>query len=369
MLGRGWRLPVKLLGIPVSLDPSFALVLPLFAWLIANQVPTFVAVLTQAGLVLDPAALTDGWTPYALGLAAAIGLFASVLVHELGHAIAARLYGVPTKGITLWFLGGVAQLEDMPRARGAEAVVAIVGPITSALLAGLFALTVGWVPLPDTIAFVVAYLAVMNTALAIFNLLPALPLDGGRVLRSLLAIPMSRERATAIAGAISRLVAVVLGVYGFLTFQLFLVVIAFFVYNAGQAEVHAERARRVFEGRRVRDVMTADPITVDVDMPLAQFRQLRSFKPHPCYPVVHADGSYAGIVRMADAEAAPDDAGLESIVKDAETARPSEELEVAVRRLAGSELGRLVVVNLDRDVVGILSRTDVVRLLREDAGA
>jgi Zn-dependent protease len=369
VLGRGWRLPVRLLGIPVSLDPSFALVLPLFAWLIANQIPAFVAVLSGAGLVLDAEALTTGSRPYVLGFVAAIGLFASVLVHELGHAIAARVYGVQTKGITLWFLGGVAQLEDMPRARGAEAVVAIVGPITSGLLAGAFALTLRFVPLGDSLAFVVAYLAVMNTALAVFNLLPALPLDGGRVLRSLLAIPMSRERATVIAGGISRVVAVLLGIYGFMTFQLFLVVIAFFVYNAGQAEVHAERARRVFEGRRVRDVMTVDPITVDLDMPIAQFRQLRSFKPHPCYPVVDRDGTFVGLARMSDAEDAPEGSSLSGLVKEAETARPSEELEGAVRRLAGSELGRLVVVDLDRRVVGILSRKDVVRLLQEETAS
>jgi Zn-dependent protease len=139
MPGRGWRLPFRLLGIPVSLDPTFALVLPLFAWLIANQVGAFATLLAQVGVVLDVTDLTTGATPYVLGLASALGLFASVVVHELGHAVTARLYGVQTKMITLWFLGGVAQLEDMPRARGAEAVVAIVGPIVSGALSFLFA--------------------------------------------------------------------------------------------------------------------------------------------------------------------------------------------------------------------------------------
>lgn len=369
MTGRGWRLPVRLLGIPVSLDPSFGLVLPLFAWLIASQVPAFVQLLAQVGLDLDAAALTQGLVPYALGLIAALGLFASVVVHELGHAVTARLYGVRTRVITLWFLGGIAQLEDMPRSKGAEAVVAIVGPITSALLSLAFAAVLGYADVGGGTAFVLAYLAVMNAGLALFNLLPALPLDGGRVLRSLLAIVLPRERATVIAGGVSRLVAIALGVYGFLTFQIFLVIIAFFVYNAGMAEVHAERARRAFEGRRVRDVMTPDPITVDLGMPMAQFRQLRSFRSHPCYPVVDADGVLVGVARIADAEKADDDAPLESITVHAATAQASEDLEPAVRRLAASDIGRLVVVDGAGSVLGVLSKTDVVRLLRgEDEG-
>jgi Zn-dependent protease len=381
MLGRGWRLPVRILRIPVYLDPSFALVLPLFAWLIANQVPAFAALLAQAGVQLDVVALTTGSTPYLLGLISALGLFTSVLIHEVGHAVAARLYGVGTKRITLWFLGGVAQLEDMPRAKGAEAVVAIVGPITSGLLSVLFASVLRFSEAGGGVAFVLAYLALMNAALAIFNLLPALPLDGGRVLRSLLAIVIDRERATTIVGGVSRAVAILLGVYGFLTFQLFLVVIAFFVFNAGQAEIQAERARRAFEGRRVRDIMTPDPITVDLGMPLPQFLQLRSFKPHPCYPVVDGDGILVGLARIKDAEAAAAGAAAEDgssdgaadrvpstlhdILVDVDTARASEELEGAVRRLAEGDVGRLVVVDAARRVVGIVSRSDVVRVIRD----
>ncbi|MBA2665847.1 MAG: site-2 protease family protein [Trueperaceae bacterium] len=367
--GRGWRLPFRLLGIPISLDPTFGLVLPLFAWLIANQVGAFATILEPVGIVLDADVLTRGVTPYVLGLIAALGLFASVVVHELGHAMAARIYGVRTKMITLWFLGGVAQLEDMPRARGAEAVVAIVGPIVSGALSFAFAGVLRVFDLHGGAAFVIAYLALMNAGLAIFNLLPALPLDGGRVLRSLLAIPMDRERATVIAGNVSRAVAILLGVYGIFSFQLFLVIIAFFVFNAGRAEVYAERARQAFEGRSVADVMTVDPVTVDLDMPLAQFRQLRSFKPHPCYPVVDAAGVLAGLARIDDAEKADPDATLATILREADTARPGEDLQRAVQRLAGGDLGRLVVIDPKGRVIGILSRTDVVRVLRHENAA
>ena len=128
-------LPFKLLGIPLKLDISFLFVLPLFAWLIGSRIPAYIDLL---GLEIDPVNFQDGLTPYFLGFIAALGLFISVVIHELGHAVTAKAFKVKTKDITLWFLGGVAQLEEMPRKRGVEAVIAIVGPITSLLLAGLF---------------------------------------------------------------------------------------------------------------------------------------------------------------------------------------------------------------------------------------
>ena len=363
MTGRGWRLPFRLVGIPLSLDPTFALVLPLFAWLIASQVPAYAQLLAALGISVDGAALSAGTTPYLLGLTAALGLFTSVVIHELGHALTARRYGVATRGITLWFLGGVAQLEDMPRQRGAEAVVAIAGPITSAAMSGLLALALRTLTLPDGATFVVAYLAITNMALALFNLLPALPLDGGRELRSLLALALPRERATNIAGAVSQLLAVALGVYGFLSLNLLLMAVAFFVYNAGRAEVQAERLRSAFAGRDVREFMTRDPITIDVTMPLDRFVALKTWKRHPCYPVVESDGRLLGIARIADAEAAEPGTPMRRLVGPAETVSPDTAMERAVAQLAGSEVGRLIVIDTVQHVIGVLAKTDVVRAL------
>jgi Zn-dependent protease len=363
MTGRGWKLPFRLLGIPLSLDPSFALVLPLFAWLISSQVPAYAELLTAVGIDIDGASLSRGVTPYLLGLSAALGLFTSVVIHELGHAMAARAYGVATRGITLWFLGGVAQLEEMPRQRGAEAVVAIVGPITSGVLGALLGTLLTSVTMPAGLTFVIAYLAITNVALALFNLLPALPLDGGRVLRSLLALVLTRDRATVIAGGVSQVLAVGLGVYGFLSLNLLLMAVAFFVYNAGRAEVQAESMRSAFEGRRVAEWMGRDPITIDIDMPVDRFRAMRAWKTHPCYPVVDPDDRLLGVARIADAEGADDDAGLSALLRTAETIGADEPLEVGVRRLAASELGRLVVVDARGRVVGILGKADVVRAL------
>jgi Zn-dependent protease len=365
MFRRALRLPFKLLGIPVSLDTSFLLVLPLFAYLIGSQIPAYVALFRRAGLTIEAAPLTAGLTPYLLGLIGALGLFLSVLVHELGHAVVARLYGVEVREITLWFLGGVAQFTDMPRQRGAEAVVAIVGPITSGLIALLTGLAWQLAVGHDEALFVLSYLTVTNAGLALFNLLPALPLDGGRVLRSLLALVTPHLRATRIAGAISSLIAVLLGVYGFFSLNLFLVVIAFFVYNAGRAETRAAIVNDAFEGYRVRDLMTAEALTVEPGMALTQFQQLIYYRRHSGYPVVDAAGRLLGFARLQDARGGGPNAVVEQIMLPAETIGPDEPAREALRRLGESSIGRLAVVDPSGRLVGVLSKTDLIRRLRE----
>jgi Zn-dependent protease len=364
MLGRGWRLPFRPFGVPIELDPTFALVLPLFAWLIGSQVPAYAELLAGLGVVLDPEPLTRGATPWLLGAAGALGLFASVLIHELGHALAARAYGVKTLRITLWFLGGVAQLDDLPRKRGAEAVVAIVGPITSALLSLMLAALLRADAVAGGLAFVVSYLAITNAGLALFNLLPALPLDGGRVLRSLLVFPLGEARATAAASGVSRAVAIVLGVYGFLTFQVFLLAIAFFIDAAGRAELGAARARRAFEGRRVRDAMTAEPITVDLAWTAGQLRRLRAFRHHTAYPVTSVDGAPLGVVRADDLDGAEDATSAADLMRPVESVRADADLEATVRQLATTTAGRFAVVDADGRLVGVLTKADVVRWLQ-----
>ncbi len=410
MFRHALHLPFKLLGIPVSLDTSFLLVLPLFAYLIGSQIAGYVALFQRAGVVIDGAALQHGATPYLLGLVGALGLFLSVLVHELGHAVVARAYGVEVREITLWFLGGVAQFSAMPRQRGAEAVVAIVGPITSALLALLAGLSWRLAGGHDATLFLLTYLSVTNAGLALFNLLPALPLDGGRVLRSLLALAMPHLRATRVAGSVSSVIAILLGVYGFFSVNLFLIVIAFFVYNAGRAETQAAIVSDAFEGVRVRDLMTPDPVTVGPDMPLMQFAQLMFYRRHTGYPVVDDAGRLLGFARLQDARggdaarnetARNETTGNETtrseaigrnatgtvaagtaaagataagataagIVADvmvrAETIAPEAEANEALRRIGEGEIGRLAVVDATGTLLGVLSKTDLIRRLRQ----
>lgn len=368
MRRNSFRLPVRLLGIPVRLDGSFLLVLPLFAWLIGSQIPSYAQMLGAAGIPIDPAPLQRGWMPVLLGLTAALGLFASVLVHEIGHALAARRYGVEVREITLWFLGGMARFDELPTGRGAEAVVAIVGPITSFALALLFGLAFGaaGADASPALLFVLSYLAVTNAFLAMFNLLPALPLDGGRVLRSLLALQLGQTRATRIAVGISRGIALLMGVWGFLTFQIFLVVIAFFVWNAGAAEGRAALVTDAFEGLTAADLMTHDALVVEDDLPVESFLRLAAYRSHVAYPVAGPDGRLRGVALMAEARAAPEGASVASLVRPAETIEADAEALEAVRRISTSPLGRLVVLDDRGGVAGIISKSDVLRHLPGD---
>lgn len=375
-IGRGGiLLPFKLLGIPVRLDISFLIVLPLLAYLIGSQLPEFNAQLRELARVMDPDLArrlqpvpSDGGPGWLLGLVAALGLFASVVLHELGHAIVARLYGVQTLEIRLWFLGGVAQFKDIPRRRGAEALVAIAGPVTSVLLAVLLWAAVPRIALGAIATTILAYLAATNAMLAVFNLLPAIPLDGGRVLRSLLAIAMPRLRATHVAVAISAGLAALMGFYGVVSGQLFLILLAFFVYEAGRSEARAAVLEHALAGQTAEDLMTPEPQAVDPDMTLGQFVRLRHFGRHAGYPVTSASGHLLGFAFIADASAAleegPDDATVRSIMRDADVVRPGASGVEVLTALANSELGRLCVTDPTGRLVGIVGKTDVIAALR-----
>ena len=368
MFRSSFRLPVRLLGIPIRLDTSFLLVLPIFAWLIGSQIPSYGAFL-ESFIDIDASGLQHGLTPYLLGLIAAIGLFASVLVHELGHAVIARLYGVEVQEITLWFLGGLAQFEELPKQRGAEAVVAVAGPVTSLILAalGFGASFLAATGLPSATIFVFSYLALTNLFLAVFNLLPALPLDGGRILRSLLALAMPNTRATRIAGAASRAVALLLVFIGIFRLDVFVLIVAFFIYGAVRAEVQNALIEELPTPRTVHDLMTTEVITVDPDMPLEQFAKLVYFQPHRGYPVVDGDDRVLGfaVVQDANEEEHPDDATVAAIVRPAELMLETDPATDALSRLNRSAVGRLVVVDQDDRIAGVLSRTDVLRELQQ----
>lgn len=359
-------LPFKLLGIPVKLDRSFLFVLPLFAFLIGSQIPAYVQLFARG---IDASALETGATPYVLGFVAALGLFASVLIHELGHAVTARIYGVKTKEITLWFLGGLAQFDEMPRQKGAEAVTAIAGPITSFLLAGI-----SWFLFHNTsdnpaILFIFGYLSTTNLALGIFNLLPALPLDGGRVLRSLLALWLSHSRATQISGLTSRIIAVLLGLYGLFNGQFFIAVIAFFIFNSVNAETQHARITDGLEKLTVHDLMTNDIHTVYPDMPLSQFMKLMHYTHHTGYPVVNNQNQLIGFAKLQDATKEDNlDNAHSKTVKDithpAETIFETESALNALKRITNSALGRFVVLNQTGDMVGIVSKSDFIKTIQ-----
>ena len=180
-------------------------------------------------------------------------LFVVVTLHELGHSFAAQYYGVPVKQIVLLPIGGVAQLSHMPSKPIQEFVIAIAGPAVNIVLAILFVgiaavfnipVTQGFLNTELTVNSIFSYLFIYNIILAVFNLLPAFPMDGGRVFRSLMAMKMDYVRATAIAVNVGRAVAVVMGIYGFATGSFFMILIALFVFSGGTQELAMVRYGR-----------------------------------------------------------------------------------------------------------------------------
>jgi Zn-dependent protease/CBS domain-containing protein len=362
-------------GIPLNVDLTFLLVLPLFAWIIGNQVGDYVELLNGAtGAGIPVGTLATSPTSYVVGLVAALGLFTGVILHELGHSLVARRLGYPIASITLWIFGGIAQLDEMPEDWRHELVIAIAGPIVSVALGVVSYAAFLAVPRSGSVtvaaaAFLLGYLAVMNVALAAFNMLPGFPMDGGRVLRALLARNRPYARATEIAAQVGKLFAIALGLFGlFGGGGLFLVAIAFFIYIGAASEARQTVMRAAFEGVTVRDVMTpADRVTsVDAGKSVTDLIELMFAERHTGYPVERND-EVVGVVTLADARAVREverDAYRVEEVMTTElyTVTPEADVMTALDQLNEHNVGRLLVMD-DREFVGLLTRTDIMTAL------
>ena len=245
------------LVVPIEVDLSLLLALPVFAWVVGGQVGRWARLLEGlAGVDLAAGALATGVTPWLLGLSAALGLFASVLLHELGHTLAALRYGYEVSSIRLWVFGGVARMVAVPESPREELAIALAGPAVSVALGVAVApLVAPAAALAPAVGFLAGYLALTNVSLAVFNMLPAFPMDGGRALRALLARRRPFLDATETAATAGRVLAALLAVAGLLSLNLLLVGLAPFLYLAAGSGVRRARLRAAFEGLRVRDLM------------------------------------------------------------------------------------------------------------------
>lgn len=256
-------------GIPIRVHISLLVFLPVLAWLIGSgsQIEVYTGIVNGfSPTPLDLGVLRAGSTPWAIGLAAGIGLFISVAVHELGHAYAARRYGVETESITLWLLGGLASLTSLPREPRKEFVIAIAGPIGSVLTAAVcYVLVLVTPPSAPVLVFVFGWLVVMNVTLVAFNLLPAFPMDGGRIFRAILARSMPYGRATRYAARIGTLFAILFAIVGVLSFSPLLVLLAFFIYGAATTESRTVALDDLLDGLTVADIAPPERTTVDAD--------------------------------------------------------------------------------------------------------
>jgi len=250
--------------------------------------------------------------PLAWGILLAVALFVSVALHELAHAWVATRAGGLVREITLMIVGGVSRIERMPRGGFPEVLVAAAGPLMSftigALLFGLRALTPD--RFPDA-SFGLFYLASTNVVLGIFNLVPALPMDGGRILRGALAVWLGPARATSIAVGIGRVIALAMGMWALWSGNILLFLIALFVFTSAQDELRYESLRELIEGVSVDDVMTVAPPTVPLDASLADalagLRAARRLE----IVVVDPGGAPLGVVSATDIATAP--AGARSL--------------------------------------------------------
>jgi Zn-dependent protease/CBS domain-containing protein len=313
---------------------------------------------------------------------AALLFMASLLAHELAHSLVARRNGIEVESIVLWLLGGVAQLRGEPRTPGADFRIAIVGPLTSLALAIVFGLAAGGVAQLGTAGLpfgVLAYLAATNAMLAIFNLIPAAPLDGGRVLRAALwRWRGNRQTAAVNAARVGRFFGfalIALGVLQVVTGSglngIWLALIGWFVVSAATAEEQQARLGARIAGLTVGQVMAARPTVLDGNLTVADFvARLALTQPFSTYPLVDPEGRLTGLVTLNRVRAVPAELRATTHLREiacapAEVpiARPEDPLVELLERMHGCADGRAVVVDDTGRVVGVVSSSDVARAL------
>ncbi|WP_052270213.1 site-2 protease family protein [Streptomyces sp. MUSC 125] len=319
---------------------------------------------------------------WALAVLTAVVFLVSLLAHELAHAVVARRNDVQVEGITLWMLGGAARLRGEAPSPAAELRIAGVGPLTS-LLAGAVlaaaALGLGALHVSGLVVEAVAWLAAINVLLAVFNALPAAPLDGGRLLRAYLWHRTGdRLRATQGATAAGRALGWFMVVTGFADLLfignlagLWPALIGWFLIAAATAEARQAQMRGALEGVPVSRVMTPDPVTVPATATLAAFLAEGPFGlyRHSAFPVLEADGSVTGLLTLRRVNAAPAHARATTTVREVMhplgevvTAVPQEPVLDLLPRLEANPLRRALVIDGGR-VAGILTVADIARAL------
>ncbi len=316
---------------------------------------------------------------YTLVGAVTAGFFlAGLVAHELGHALLARSLGVRVRGITLWLFGGVASFESTPSSPGAEAAIAGIGPLVSVLIGG--ALLGVAALLPDSLpAFAILWLGWINLSLAAFNLIPAFPLDGGRILSALLwRWSGDRVRGTARAARVGRVLSgamILLGVGELLLVPglggLWLIMLGWFLFTASRAEESSVTIRHALAGVRVRDVMSSPvvlaPDWITIHEFLENYTRPNTFT---TFPLRNFDGKLSGMVRLHSLLAVPPDQRQALAVREVAQpleavprATPDELLIDLLQRLAGPAEGRVIVMDGEQPI-GIVTPADITRGLQ-----
>lgn len=365
MPGRSYRV-MRIAGIPLGVQPLWLVIVGLITWSLGSD--------------YYPARI-DGISPaaaYGLGLASALLLFASIVAHEYGHALTARRRGVQIEGIDLWLLGGVAKMSGEARRPEDELRYAVAGPAVTLVVALTFTALALLLPdsVPRAVRALVGYQAYVNGAILVFNLLPAFPLDGGRITRAYLwRRSGDLQAATTSAARIGR------GFGWFFAFLgtmevfaggpagLWLIVIGFFILLAATAESrHAELAA-AFTGVHAGELMSAPAISIPADMTLNEAAQLFAQYRFSSFPVVE-DGRATGLLTLKSLEALPPSAWAATRVGEVADHDPSlfvspaDDMTELLDDESFARAGRAVVVEPTGAAAGVVSVTDVERALR-----
>ena len=358
----------RIFGVQIGLHPSwFVIALIVTYTLAAGELP----------------GTYPGWGAglyWAVGAFITLLFFASVLAHELSHAVLARRLGLRVRDITLFIFGGAASLEGDPKRPRDEALIAAAGPVTS-LLIGIALWGIDVAIGQRQLAAIIGWLGFINITLGLFNLIPGFPMDGGRILRAILwKVRGDRYAATRSAAAVGRLFGYVLIAAGvFLIFQgyslfsgVWLALIGWFLSNAAESSVAQMSVEHALHGIKVREVMEGDPPSITPNESVADLVNERLIRgEHRSFLVRHDDGGLAGIVTLSDVRRMPREnweaARVTDIMTryaDLATIGPDAELEAALKLLQEREVNQLpVVTDPGRTVVGLLTRAGILRLI------
>jgi Zn-dependent protease/CBS domain-containing protein len=324
---------------------------------------------------------------WAIAIITAVLFFAAIVVHELSHAIVAKMRGLPVRSITLFALGGVAQIEKEAADAKTEFWMGIIGPITSfviGVICLLITIAVGWTPpnFPQKpLPAVLLWLGLINIGLAIFNMIPGFPLDGGRVLRGIIWwVTGNAKRATTIAARVGQVIAFFLILYGLMQFfrgagfnGLWMAFIGWFLLSASRESYAQMVISEGLRGLRVGDVMSRDFPVVDAYANLQTFAEENLTRTGRRFWVVTRNGEPEGIITPNEISAVPRNRWPYTTVADVmrpldatRTVNPNTPVTEALEVMARQDLNQLPVVN-ERGLAGLISRAHILQLIQTRA--
>jgi Zn-dependent protease/CBS domain-containing protein len=356
----------RIAGIDIGIHYSWLFIFILFAWSLAQG--------------FFPQRY-PGWnvsTYWIIGFISSLLLFISVLIHELAHSLVARSRGLPVSGITLFIFGGVSNLQEEPSKASVEFSMAIVGPLTSLILAGIFwGLLYTLSSRATPLGAVLYYLAFINALLAAFNILPGFPLDGGRVLRSILWGTMKDlAKATniaAITGYILGWALVAYGVFSMFTGNflggLWIAFIGWFLSSAAESSRKQFNLREHLTGIKVKDVMKANPEIVNPDTTVDNVVRSIFYQDKGRAALVLKDDQLLGIITITDVKKLAHDEWAKTHVENIMTPAPlysvseEDDLSTAMKLIDQHDVNQITVSRAGK-LVGLLSRADIIRFLQ-----